>query len=84
MAIIEIRDLIKNYGKSRAVDSLSLSINEGEFFGFIGPDGAGKTTVVRILLGLISPTVGQVRVLEQDIIKQRKLSVYFRLVKRLT
>lgn len=72
MAIIEIRDLIKNYGKSRAVDSLSLSINEGEFFGFIGPDGAGKTTVIRTLLGLIFPTSGQVIVFEKDIVKHKK------------
>lgn len=72
MAIIEIRDLAKNYGNARAIDSLSLSINEGEFFGFIGPDGAGKTTVVRTLLGLISPTAGQIRVFGKNIIKQKK------------
>lgn len=72
MAIIEIRNLTKNYGKARAVDGLSLSIKEGEFFGFIGPDGAGKTTVVRALLGLILPTAGQVRIFEKDIIKQKK------------
>lgn len=72
MTIIEIRDLTKNYGKAKAVDSLNLSINEGEFFGIIGPDGAGKTTVVRTLLGLISPTAGQVRVFEKDIVKQKK------------
>ena len=72
MSIIEIRDLTKYYGKAKAVDDLSLSINEGEFFGFIGPDGAGKTTVVRTLLGLISPTAGQVRVFGKDIIKQKK------------
>lgn len=59
MAIIEIKDLTKNYGKTRAVDSLNLSINEGEFFGFIGPDGTGKTTVIRTLLGLVFPTSGQ-------------------------
>lgn len=72
MAIIEIRNLTKNYGKARAVDGLNLSIKEGEFFGFIGPDGAGKTTVVRTLLGLILPTAGQVRIFEKDIIKQKK------------
>lgn len=72
MAIIEMKNLTKNYGRARAIDGLSLSINEGEFFGFIGPDGAGKTTVVRTLLGLISPTAGQVRIFEKDIVKQKK------------
>lgn len=72
MAIIEIRDLIKNYGSTRGIDGLSLSIDEGEFFGFLGPDGAGKSTVVRILSGLIFPTSGQVRIFEKDIIKQKK------------
>lgn len=72
MPIVEIKDLTKNYGKIKAVDSLNLSINEGEFFGFIGPDGSGKTTVIRTLVGLISPTSGQVRIFEKDIIKQKK------------
>ena len=79
MSIIEIRDLTKNYGKAKAVDDLSLSINEGEFFGFIGSDGAGKTTVVRTLLGLISPTAGQVRIFRKDIIKQKvsKINIFY-------
>ncbi len=72
MAIIEINELTKNYGKARAVDGLNLSINEGEFFGFLGPNGAGKTTVIRTLLGLIFPTSGQVKVFEKDIVKQKK------------
>jgi ABC-2 type transport system ATP-binding protein len=57
-AVIEIRDLVKNYGKFVAVDRLNLSVNEGEVFGFLGPNGAGKTTTLLMLLGLTEPTSG--------------------------
>jgi ABC-2 type transport system ATP-binding protein len=57
-AVIETRDLVKNYGKFVAVDKLNLSINEGEVFGFLGPNGAGKTTTLLMLLGLTEPTSG--------------------------
>lgn len=72
MAIIEILDLTKNYGRTTGIYDLNLSINDGEFFGLIGPDGAGKSTLIRILLGLILPTAGQAKVFEKDIIKQKK------------
>ncbi len=58
-AIIELQDVTKRYGDLTAVDSLSLSIEEGAVFGFIGPNGAGKTTTMRILTTLLRPTSGQ-------------------------
>jgi ABC-2 type transport system ATP-binding protein len=57
-AIIETKDLTKNYGKFTAVDHLNLSIEEGDIFGFLGPNGAGKTTTILMLLGLTEPTSG--------------------------
>lgn len=72
MAIIEIDDLTKKYGKTVGIDSLDLSIEEGESFGIIGSDGAGRSTVVRILAGLISPTAGQVKIFGKDITEQKK------------
>jgi ABC-2 type transport system ATP-binding protein len=57
-AVIETKDLVKNYGKFVAVDKLNLCINEGEVFGFLGPNGAGKTTTLLMLLGLTEPTSG--------------------------
>jgi len=60
--IIELRDLKKQYGPLTAVDSLTLSIDEGAVFGFIGPNGAGKTTTMRILTTLLRPTSGEARI----------------------
>lgn len=56
--IIDIRNLTKTYGSLKALDGLTLSVYEGEVFGFIGPNGAGKTTTMRILTTLLRPTEG--------------------------
>ena len=69
-AIIEVSNLTKNYGDTRAVDHISFEVGEGEVFGFLGPNGAGKTTTIRILTGLSRPTEGQARVLGYDIASQ--------------
>jgi len=58
--VLEIQNLVKKYGKFTAVDGLSLTINEGEIFGFVGPNGAGKTTTMKIMAGLLSATSGKV------------------------
>ncbi|MEM4782320.1 MAG: ABC transporter ATP-binding protein [Halalkalicoccus sp.] len=67
MAAIELDGLTKRYGSVVGADSLSLSVAEGEIFGFLGPNGAGKTTTIRVLLGLLSPTAGTARVLGADV-----------------
>ena len=61
-SIIEIQDLVKDYGKTRAVDHLNLTIEKGEIFGLLGPNGAGKTTIILTLLGLSEPNSGSVTV----------------------
>ncbi|MFD9950922.1 ATP-binding cassette domain-containing protein, partial [Nonomuraea sp. NPDC059023] len=58
--------LIKNYGRTRALDSLDMSVREGEVHGFLGPNGAGKTTTLRILLGMLRKDDGEVRLLGGD------------------
>ena len=58
--ILEIKNLTKYYGKTLAVDNLSLELIEGETFGFIGPNGAGKSTTIRSIMNLISKTKGEV------------------------
>jgi ABC-2 type transport system ATP-binding protein len=63
MVVIETQDLRKVYGETVAVEGLSLSLNEGEAFGFLGANGAGKTTTIKMLLGLVRPTAGQARLL---------------------
>lgn len=60
--IIQIRKLTKQYGEQLAVDNISLSIAEGDVFGFLGHNGAGKTTTVSMLTTLIEPTSGQVMI----------------------
>lgn len=63
-AVIETRGLTKRYrGGQLAVDGLDLSVPEGSVFGFLGPNGSGKTTTIRMLMGLIAPTSGTARVL---------------------
>ena len=60
--IIETRELTRRFGALTAVDHLNLTVAEGEIFGLVGPDGAGKTTTLRMLCGLIDPTAGSARV----------------------
>src|SRR3954447_24607002 len=77
MRIIEATNLSKEYGSCRALDGLSLSVEEGDIFGFLGPNGAGKTTTIRILSGLLAPTGGRARVAGMDVLE------YPRAVKRM-
>lgn len=73
MDIIKTDHLTKYYGKSRGIINLSLTVREGEFFGFIGPNGAGKSTTIRILLGLIRSDSGSASVFGTDISDSRKI-----------
>lgn len=68
-AAIEIRDISKSYGTLRALDAVSLSVAEGELFGLIGPDGAGKSTLYRILTTLLLPDGGSARVGGLDVVR---------------
>ena len=69
MAIIEIKNLIKKFGKFTALDGIDLEINEGEVFGYIGPNGAGKTTTIRVLLGILQATKGDAKIFGLDVWK---------------
>jgi len=68
--VIETDHLTKQYDKKVVVNNLSLSIGEGEVFGFLGPNGAGKTTTIKMLMGLVQPTSGSGKVCGFDIIHQ--------------
>ncbi len=61
--IIEIKALTKRYGKDRGVEDLSFDIERGEVFGYLGPNGSGKTTTIRCLMGLLRPTSGNCYIL---------------------
>ncbi len=72
MKMIEMAGVSKVFGKLTAVDGLSLTVNRGEIFGLVGPDGAGKTTVIRMLTGVMDPSAGTVRVLGETVIEKIK------------
>ncbi len=70
MYAIETRDLTKNFGSLLAVDKVSFMVNEGEIFGFLGPNGSGKTTTINMLTTLINPTSGLAKVSGFDVVKE--------------
>jgi len=69
---IEVKNISKSFGKTLALDNISFDVAKGEIFGFIGPDGAGKTTLFRILTTLLMPDTGRAHVLGLDVIKDYK------------
>ncbi len=69
MNAIEIENLKKNFGEISAVDGISLNVVKGEMFGLVGPDGAGKTTTIKILCGLLNPDEGEIRLLNRELTK---------------
>jgi ABC-2 type transport system ATP-binding protein len=69
-AVLEASGLTKRFGNAAAVDGLSLSVAGGEIFGLVGPDGAGKTTAMRLLTGVMSATAGSATVLGVDVTRE--------------
>jgi len=68
---IEVETLTKRYGSARGVEDLSFDIEQGEVFGYLGPNGSGKTTTIRCLMGMLRPTLGLCRVLGERIVPGR-------------
>ncbi len=68
--MVEIKNLVKNYGSKNAVDDISFTIKEGEVVGFLGPNGAGKSTTMNIITGYLSATSGTVTVGGKDIFNE--------------
>jgi len=71
-APVVVRDLVKRYGETTALDGVSLSVEPGELFGVIGPDGAGKSTLFRILVTVILPDAGTAIVDGQDVVDDHR------------
>ncbi|TKJ37359.1 MAG: ABC transporter [Planctomycetes bacterium B3_Pla] len=71
MKAIEVKTLTKHYGSARGVDDLSFGIEKGEIFGYLGPNGSGKTTTIRCLMGLLRPNLGQCILLGQRVVPGR-------------
>ena len=68
MTALEVKALTKRYGSARGVEDLFFEIEKGEIFGYLGPNGSGKTTTIRCLMGLLRPTSGQCSILGQRVI----------------
>ena len=71
MLAIETKDLTREFNGLRAVNNVSLAVEEGEIFGLLGPNGAGKTTAIKMLATLLNPTKGEAKVCGFDILKQK-------------
>lgn len=70
MALIEVKNLTKCYGKHLAVDNLSFTVEKGQIYGFLGPNGAGKSTTMNIMTGYLGATKGEVLIDGHDILKE--------------
>ena len=69
-APLEVVGLTKRFGEFTAVDNVSFSVQRGEVIGYLGPNGSGKTTTIRMLCGLIRPTAGTARIMGVDVVRQ--------------
>ena len=72
MNAIEVKNVSKNYGPVKALNDVSFAVGKGEVFGLIGPDGAGKTSMFRILCSLLLPHTGTAAVDGYDVVKQMR------------
>ena len=70
--IVQVRNLTKRFGDFTAVDGVSFDIRQGEILGLLGPNGAGKTTTIQMLLGLITPTAGEIRMFGLPVNRHRE------------
>lgn len=70
--IIEVKHLVKHYGKFKALEDVSFEVYKGDVLGFLGPNGAGKSTTIRAILSLIKPTGGEIKLFGKDPVKDHK------------
>jgi ABC-2 type transport system ATP-binding protein len=71
--VVQARNLMKRFGNFTAVAGIDFNVPPGEIFGFLGPNGSGKTTTIRMMLGLLSPTEGTIRTLDVDVTRRPDL-----------
>ena len=74
--VLEVKNLSKSFGKVKAVSNVSFKIREGEIVGLLGPNGAGKTTTIQMLLGVLTPTSGNINYFGLDFAKNREEILY--------
>lgn len=72
--LIDARNLRRSFGENRAVDDVSFSVSAGEIYGLVGPDGAGKTTTMRLLCGALRADAGEVTIADLDLLRQPEMA----------
>ena len=72
MAVLQVKNLTKKFGSFTAVDNISFDLKEGEILGLLGPNGAGKTTTIQMLLGVLTPTKGEIYYFGKDLTSNRE------------
>src|SRR3989344_3033352 len=70
--VLEVKNLTKKFGNFTAVDNISFSLKEGEILGLLGPNGAGKTTTIQMLLGVLTPTSGDIKYFDKKLTENRE------------
>ena len=70
--MIQLQNLVKDYGSLRAVDNINFEINEGEILGFLGPNGAGKSTTLKMITCFLSPTEGNIHVKDLNVLNNSR------------
>jgi ABC-2 type transport system ATP-binding protein len=73
MKVVHAEKLVKRFGNFTAVSGIDFSVQSGEIFGFLGPNGSGKTTTIRMMLGLLPPTEGKIKTLDVDVSQHAEL-----------
>lgn len=71
MSVIEVKDLVRNFGEFQAVNGISFAVEQGEIFGLLGPNGAGKSTTIKMLVTLLRPSRGEVWLNGFDVVKRQ-------------
>src|SRR5688572_8813597 len=71
-SVIYVSQLCKSFGPLKAVEDLSFSVEQGSIYGFLGQNGAGKSTTIRMLLTLVAPTSGKIEIFGKDLARNRK------------
>ena len=69
-AIIRVNSLYKHFGEIKAIEELSFSVEEGDVYGFLGQNGAGKSTTIRMLLGLVRPSHGEIEIMGMNLFEK--------------
>ena len=78
MEAVHVENLTVQFGDFKAVNDISFSVNKGDIFGFLGANGAGKTTAIRVICGLLKPTSGNIRIGGEELIGDgENLRIFF-------